>query len=258
MIKLIASDIDGTLLLNGKRELSQQLFEQIKELKKKNILFVASSGRQLPNLHRLFAPVQNEIAYIAENGAVIEYQGKIIFKKAIERSVGLRILEDIKLKGTCEILLSGENTSYLEPKTAEYEEHMKFFVKNNVTVVEDISKVQEAFLKISVYEKDGISSCADYFKEKWSDEVTVVTSGYKWLDMVHKDVNKGTAMKQMQEILDISKEECAAFGDNYNDIEMLDEVKYSYAMDTAQPGVEKNCMRRTDTVEHALEKILQE
>ena len=46
MLKLIASDIDGTLLQNGKRELSLQAVEQIKQLKKMGILFAAASGRQ--------------------------------------------------------------------------------------------------------------------------------------------------------------------------------------------------------------------
>lgn len=255
MIKLVASDIDGTILLNGKRTLSERIVKQIKELKRQGVLFVASSGRQIPNLKRLFAPVADDIAYIAENGALIEYNNEIIFKKPIERNVGLDILKDIRTRENCEILLSGENVSYLEPKTISYEEHMRNFVKNNVKVVSDITLVKEDFLKISVYEKDSIDNCSQYFKSKWSDKVTVVTSGYKWLDMVHKDVNKGYAMKILMDYVDVNANECVAFGDNYNDIEMLDTVKYSYAMETAQPGVSDNCYGLTDTVENGLSKI---
>lgn len=50
MLKLIASDIDGTLLQNGKRELSLQAVEQIKQLKEMGILFAAASGRQYLSL----------------------------------------------------------------------------------------------------------------------------------------------------------------------------------------------------------------
>lgn len=255
MIKLVASDIDGTILLNGKRELSDRLVCQIKKLNSKGILFVASSGRQIPNLKRLFAPVADDIAYIAENGALIEYRGKIIFKKSIDRKTGLCILEDIRSRDNCEILLSGENTSYIEPKNVSYEEHMKTFVKNNVKVVDDITKVTEDFLKISVYEKDSIDNCSDYFKDKWSKLVTVVTSGYKWLDMVNKEVNKGAAIEILMKHCGFLREECMAFGDNYNDIEMLDTVKYSYAMQTAQPGVSDNCYGVTDTVENCLTTV---
>ncbi len=255
MIKLVASDIDGTLLLKGKRTLSDRMFSIIKKLSDKGIIFVAASGRQIPNLKRLFAPVAADIAYIAENGAIIEYQDKIIFKKPIDREVGIEILKDIRLRDNCEILLSGENVSYLEPKDISYEEHMRNFVKNNVMVVDDITKVEEDFLKISVYEKDSVDNCSDYFKKMWSDKVTVVTSGYKWLDMIHKDVNKGCAMKFLMDYIQINYDECMAFGDNYNDLEMLDVVKYSYAMRSAQPGVADNCYGIADTVESCLEEM---
>ena len=50
MIKLVASDLDGTLLLNGAQSLPEELFPLIKELKELGILFVAASGRQYANI----------------------------------------------------------------------------------------------------------------------------------------------------------------------------------------------------------------
>ena len=129
MIKLIASDIDGTLLQNGTREISEEFFTYIKELQKRGIYFAAASGRQLANLERLFAPIKDEMAYIGENGALIVYQGKVISKQPIERTIGEKILQDIREQEDCEILLSGMNTSYLEPKTKDYEDHMRFLSK---------------------------------------------------------------------------------------------------------------------------------
>ena len=80
MIKLIASDLDGTLLQNGAQELDPLIFDQIRELKEMGIHFVAASGRQYPNLQRLFAPVQDEISYIAENGSLCIHDGKTLSK----------------------------------------------------------------------------------------------------------------------------------------------------------------------------------
>ena len=64
MIKLVASDLDGTLLLNGAQQLPEEIFPLIRELKKLGILFVAASGRQYPNMRRLFDPVADEMAFI--------------------------------------------------------------------------------------------------------------------------------------------------------------------------------------------------
>lgn len=257
MIRLVASDIDGTLLQNGIRELSEEVLEQIKQLTERGVLFVAASGRQMPNLERLFAPVKDEIAYIAENGALIVHKGQVLARTPLPKELGKEILQDIRNRDACEILLSGERTCYLEPKTKEYEDHMKFFVKNNVTVVDDILEVEEDFLKISVYEKEGVDNCEQYFKERWGDKVTVVTSGYAWLDMIAHEVNKGTAMQKLLQHLGIDRSEAAAFGDNYNDVEMLEAVKYSYAMESAQPGIAEQCYGTSDRVETVLRKWLE-
>lgn len=70
MIKLIASDLDGTLLQNGAQRPSPKIFDLILRLKEKGIHFAAASGRQLYSQHQLFAPVKNDISYIAENGSL--------------------------------------------------------------------------------------------------------------------------------------------------------------------------------------------
>ena len=76
MIKLVASDIDGTLLLEGQMEISPTMFQIIRELKKKDVHFVAASGRQLDSQKKLFSPLGDQISYIAENGAICMHQGK--------------------------------------------------------------------------------------------------------------------------------------------------------------------------------------
>ena len=64
MIRLIACDIDGTLLPPGEKRLDPIYFDQIDRLAKQGIRFAAASGRQYTNLRRLFAPVADRIDYI--------------------------------------------------------------------------------------------------------------------------------------------------------------------------------------------------
>ena len=112
MIKLIASDLDGTLLQNGAQELDPLRFDQIRELKEMGIHFVAASGRQYPNLQRLFAPVQDEISYIAENGSLCIHDGKTLSKGLIPRELGNRIIDAIHSCSGCECIVSGEQVCY--------------------------------------------------------------------------------------------------------------------------------------------------
>ena len=70
-IKLICSDIDGTLLQYGKKELEDEIFEQIRELHRRGILFCPASGRRYTSLRKLFAPVADCCVFLCENGGVI-------------------------------------------------------------------------------------------------------------------------------------------------------------------------------------------
>ncbi len=70
MIRLVASDIDGTLLPYGEREIPQEVFAQIDRLWDRGILFCPTSGRQYTSMRRLFAPAADKLPFVCENGAV--------------------------------------------------------------------------------------------------------------------------------------------------------------------------------------------
>lgn len=257
MVKLIASDLDGTLLQNGAREISAEAIDYIKKLHEYGVVFAAASGRQYPNLRRLFAEVQDEIVYICENGALVKYKGQTLSKTVMDRKTGMEIIRDIQAREHCEVLLSGEETSYLVPKTEQYLEHMKHHVGNNVTLVRDFAEVEEEFLKISVYEHRGIEYSSDYFYDKWSGVAKTTVSGACWMDFVAPGVNKGNALKKIQQLLKTTKEDTMCFGDSYNDLEMFQDSLYSYAMTGANSEIRAKARYVTTTVESILYDVYQ-
>ena len=80
-VRLIASDLDGTLLLNGAQTLRPETCGLIEQLMARGIVFVAASGRQLANLRRLFAPIADKIGFLCENGGSAYYQNKKIHQE---------------------------------------------------------------------------------------------------------------------------------------------------------------------------------
>ena len=94
-IKFIASDVDGTLLLNGAQKVSQELIPLIKRLNDNGIIFCAASGRQYPNLKRLFGDVADDMMYICENGSVIIYKDKLVDKTPMDTGLGREIIRAI-------------------------------------------------------------------------------------------------------------------------------------------------------------------
>lgn len=257
MIKFIASDLDGTILANGAQSVDKSLFETIHRISEKGILFAPASGRQYQSLKMLFEPLEKELIYIAENGAVVMYNEEPLYTKPMDRRTALEIIEDIYQKDECEVLISGLHTAYIKPKSEVYLHRMTSVVKYKTSIVESFDEIEEDILKISVCNLSGIGNSQDYFVNKWSDRVLTAVSGEYYLDFTAHGVNKGTAIQHIQERLGISPEECMAFGDNFNDIEMFESVGFSYAMENAAEDVKKHAKYTTGMVEQTLkEKFL--
>ena len=192
-IKLIASDLDGTLLLNGAQKLQPEIFELIRELKSRGIQFLAASGRQYANLRRLFAPVRDDVIYLCENGCLSFYQERMISRELMERDLALELIDAILDAEGCEALVSGVETCYVQPKDPEFVVHMREVVGNEVTVVEDLRRIPEPYMKVSLFERGSLRH-TKWWQKRFGDRCTVVTGGNEWLDMMPLGVNKSTCI----------------------------------------------------------------
>lgn len=252
MVKFIACDLDGTLLLNGAQSVDESAIQYIDRLVESGVIFAPASGRQITSLKRLFEPISNKLAYIAENGALVGYRGETIGKTPMDRKLALEIIEDVIAQPNCEVLVSGEHTAYIKPKSEEYHYRMTKVVNYHTTLVDKFTDIDEDILKIAVCDMSGIKNSKDHFINKWSDRASVLVSGELYLDFMDSAVNKGRGIEQIQKYFGLKPEECMAFGDNYNDIAMLDKVYYSYVMEKAVPDVKKHGRFVTGWVEGTL------
>lgn len=256
-MKLIASDMDGTLLQNGAMQVSDRAIQLIDQLKKKDYLFVAASGRQYSNLKRQFKEVANDMAFICENGAVVVYKDKFLFVSPMEHTLAMELCYDIYNREGCEVLISGKDVSYIKAKDSSYLDRMQNIVKNNVIVIDNFEDIKEPIVKISVFEAAGIvENSASYFLKNWEDRVKCTVSGFGWLDFVNPSVNKGSSLLELMNMLHIQKKDTYAFGDNYNDIEMLQIVEHGFVMENAVEDIKKQFKLSCNSVEEELEKLL--
>lgn len=254
MIKLVASDIDGTLLRNGNREIPAGVFEQIARLKKKGILFAAASGRQYRSLRALFAPVADDILYLCENGAIVYKDDAVLEKFPMPRQDALKLIGQIQKTEDCEVLISGANTSYLMPKHEDYLKHIAYFVGNHVTLIEDAAEIPEDIIKVSAYCRSGAARYDKTMGDPWRDRFQAAVAGEKWLDFTLAD--KGKGMEALCRALHIAPGDVVAFGDNFNDLPMLELVGHPYIMkDSNLDRAGGYGMKATDSVEAVLRTI---
>lgn len=241
MIKLIASDVDGTLIKDSTPDLYPEMVETIKKLKDKGILFCAASGRQYESLKNVFRDVADEIAYIAENGAHIRYQNRNISVTPMKRGHIEGIMEMLRpYYGECETVISTANGSLVESKNQEFIDLLTYGYHNTFRQVEDVLKEEDEIIKIAVYRKKSIRDLGEnFFIPAWCDQVKACMAGEEWVDFMDRSVDKGNGLKILEDYLGISKEETMAFGDNNNDVGMMLAAGISYAVDTAVEEVKK-------------------
>ena len=106
MIRLIACDIDGTLLRGTQREISPAVFREVVRLGKQGVRFCPASGRQYHSLRGLFAPIASRLYYVCENGAVVfgpGDPGPILAKETMEREQALELCREILDMDGCEV-----------------------------------------------------------------------------------------------------------------------------------------------------------
>lgn len=256
MIKYIASDLDGTILKNGAQKPDPVIFDLILRLKKKGIHFIAASGRQYGNIYRMFEPVQDEISYIAENGSLCFHNHQVISRGLIERSLGHRIFEAVRIFPDCGYMLSCERTMYTDSKNEAFIHHLRDQIGYDLEVVDDLRSVKEPYLKFAICDFNGTDRILPYFRDMFRSEIKVVTSGNIWIDFIAPNANKGSALSDLCRFLGFSEKDGIAFGDQQNDVEMLETAGTSYAMIPCAPGVEKYADKRTDSVASVLSEIL--
>lgn len=236
MIKLIATDMDGTLFRED-GTLPSGFFEMLQTLSEKDVYFVIASGRQYFTLLNDFIDVKDKLVFIAENGSLAMRNGEELFSLSLDREDVVKIVEDVRKVDGCELVVCGKNSAYIETDNLELSDNVfTFYLK--CQKLDDILKFDDDILKVAVYDFECSESHAHkILHPKWGEKYNVIVSGKNWMDFGRLDVDKGVALKKIQEILGVSIDETLVFGDYFNDVSMFKNAKYSYAMDNAVDGV---------------------
>lgn len=236
MIKLIATDMDGTFLDSSKR-FSMEFFDIFAELRKKGIKFVIASGNQYFRLYQKFLPISNEMYFIGENGSYIAKGAKLISTNTLKKEQVQAVIQLVEKHPELNMILCGVKSAYC---LSEFK-HLESVVRTyycNYQFVESYDEIDDEIMKIAIYDPSHqIIRYADDIARGLDKGVKATTSGNEWIDIQNEDINKGVAIKLLQKKLNIKPEECMAFGDQMNDYTLLKSVKYSYAMANAVPRI---------------------
>ncbi len=239
MIKLIASDMDGTLL-DDKKQLPPDFYDTIDRLCEKGVRFTVASGRTYAAVEHLFPEeYRTKIDYICDNGAYIVHEGKLVSLTPLSRSDFEEFVRAADEIGGFKLLVCAVGGTYHLHDTEDFNKEVAKFYKNHIEC-DDLLAIKDTIYKLAVCDMQGAQQRGKPALDAvFGDRLNIQVSGPIWMDVMAGGVSKGSALKTLSETLGIDRGEVMAFGDYYNDMDMLQTAGVSFAMENGNDDIKK-------------------
>jgi len=234
-IKLIATDMDGTLL-NSNHEVSEEFYSLFEALKSYNILFVAASGRPYYSMVDKLSKIKEDIIIVSENGGIGVKNEELFLSTPFTTKNFKEISELItSLKETHAVFCAKEKAYVLSDSKILIELLKEYYPINNI--ISNPLDITEPVYKVALFHEESSERFIYPVIKHLENRFKVKVSANHWVDISENKANKGHAISLIQKKYNITPDETMAFGDYKNDIEMLQLATFSYAMDNAHNEV---------------------
>lgn len=233
MIRLVVSDVDGTML--DETEIIPDKISELAELiEKKNVLFTIASGREYSQVKELEKRLNIQIPIIMCNGTAARHLNEFAWCESIPSDL---------VKQICELADKQEMTVVLSLPDAEYAYRKTPFVEKTIVTYGRFEKIlnteKTPWSELSVQKLLLINDTQKYdftdlYKvlEQYENQLTWVDYG-RSMDIVPKGCTKAAGVARLASILGIPEKEIMAVGDSFNDLEMLKQAGVGVAVNNA-------------------------
>lgn len=243
-LKIAFTDIDGTLL-NSEREVSEMLKEQVARISEQNIPFILISSRMPSAMTHLQEDLGiDDLPIICYNGGLILADGAIIDDISIPVAT-LKDIAGLNKENKVHISLYNNNDWYVPSldfwaKREENNTKVTPIVKTTKEVIDLWTEENKGAHKVMCMgDKEYIDYVYSELEKTHGDKLHLYRSKDTYLEIANKSISKLTGIEELLacKYPHLNLENCIAFGDNYNDIEMLKAVKMGVAVGNAKEEV---------------------
>lgn len=237
-IKIVASDLDGTLLTPN-HQLSELSKKTLLELHDKGFTFIFATGRHHIDVSSIREQVGIPAYMITSNGArVHDINDQLTYSKNLAEEYVQPIIDMVKHDSNIRINLFQNDEwliSHEDLKLKEFHKDSQF----NYSLFDSDNAPTTGIAKIFLIhtDHDYLSGFENMITEKYGDEISVAFSTPECLEIMGKSVSKGLALEAVAQSLGHSLQECIAFGDGMNDVDMLSMAGKGLVMETAHEKV---------------------
>lgn len=227
-IKLIATDMDGTLLDSNKK-----MPDDFKNwvLSHNDIKVVIASGRQYYALLRDFGDIKDSLIFIAENGGLVFEKDQILYCDKLADFNVRKCFEIFNTLDKVSPVICGANSAYMVNPTDDDLKNAGIYY-DRLKIIDNIEDAIETdtIVKLALYIYDFKAADNLYHFDSLTKDIDVVLSGVSWIDFANYSANKGNALTAIMKKYGIDRSEAMVFGDYLNDYSLLQACDESYCM----------------------------
>lgn len=247
-IKVIATDMDGTLL-DPKGQLDLPRLEKILDkLDQRGIRFVIATGNEIHRMRQLLGHLAERVVLVVANGARIFENDELLQAQTWDDAMVDKALAYFKGR-ECQdqFVVTAMNGGFVKEGTV-FTELDKFMTPEMIEklyqrlnfVDEFDSSLFGGVLKMSmVVGEERLDSVLQEVNDLFDGRVRAVSSGYGCIDILQDGIHKAWGLVELLKRWNLKPEQIMAFGDSENDIEMLELAGISYAMENAEEAVKR-------------------
>ncbi|RYM05946.1 HAD family phosphatase [Sporolactobacillus sp. THM7-7] len=278
MVKLLAMDMDGTLL-NAHREITRENLEALRFARSKGVTLTIASGRAFFDIRSKMREVDLPTHLIGTNGATVHAaDGQLLGADFLDREQTLQIVAELEKEkyymgvyGEENIYVPEDGTKWLREELHRLNIHEDRSIGFQGATRDDFYRffkdwreLEESgsnFYKIIVFsfDDDKLRKAREVYEG--GRRYSIVSSGTGNFEIMAPNVSKGNALFQLATHLDVPLRDVMAIGDNYNDLSMFDVAGISVAMGNAEDAIKEKCDLVTTQCEkngvaHAIYEVL--
>lgn len=259
MIKLVASDLDGTII-DKDNKIYEENFKAISDINNSNIPFVVCTGKTYSIYQGLSSYFQASYGIFGNGTSIIDLKtGKEIYNSLLDSSTVKNIIELANKNNLHVHIYTGnqivtEELLYLDLRNYRLQKNNIYNNKLEFKIVPDLlkylSKKETPISNIVISSTNSLEKIQEELlntldvsvlniKKHGKFKDTIIDKEYEYLDIIPKNVSKGNALEILCNYLKINSNEILAIGDNLNDLDMIKKAGLGVALNNAYPNLKK-------------------
>ncbi|MDQ6418398.1 Cof-type HAD-IIB family hydrolase [Paenibacillus sp. LHD-117] len=260
MIKLIVSDLDGTLLDHGKR-INERDLQSLAKAYDHGFDLCIASGRMNSEIQILLQPFANRFYAVGQNGATIHmHDQRLLASAEFTPELSTQLLQVTGRDEFIHFIHCNDDSFYVRDwneAVLSYEARIMTAISTHADLEGAIAADHMRCSKLSYFgELEKLVQLEARFKHRFTGQIETFISDKDCLDVMPCNVSKGDALKLLIQELGIASDEIACIGDSFNDLSMFALTPHSFAMSESRDEIRSRASTVVQSVAEAIDHII--